>query len=69
VRAIAVGRAKFGGSFRLLDALERYGESRLPAIVQWVRPPSVVGGGGTTGPGAGGAVSAAQKAIEEPIPS
>jgi hypothetical protein len=48
VRAIAVGRAKFlnAGSFRLGDALERYGESRRPAIVQWVRPPTVVGCGG-----------------------
>jgi hypothetical protein len=46
-RAVAVGRAKFlnPGSFRLGDALERYGESRR--LVQRVRPPRVVGGGGT----------------------
>jgi hypothetical protein len=49
VRAIAVGRKKFSNacSFRLGDAVERYGESRRPAMVQWVRPPRVVGGGGT----------------------
>ena len=49
MRAMAVGRAKFlnAGGFRLGDALERYGESRRPAIVQWVRSPRAVGGGGT----------------------
>jgi hypothetical protein len=49
VRAIAVGRARFlnACSLRLGDALERYGESRRPGIVQWVRPPRMVGGGGT----------------------
>ena len=40
------GRAKFvrAGSFRLGDALDRYGESRRRAIVQ-LSPPSVVGQG------------------------
>jgi hypothetical protein len=41
------GRAKFvrAGSFRLGDALDRYGESRQRAIVQ-LPPPRVVGRGG-----------------------
>ena len=41
------GRAKFviAHSFRLGDALERYDESRRPAIVQ-LSPPRVTSGGG-----------------------
>jgi hypothetical protein len=41
------GRAKFvrAGSFRLGDALDRYGESRRRAIVQ-LSPPRVAGQGG-----------------------
>ena len=42
------GPAKFMrvGSFRLGDALERYGESRRPTIVQLSPRPKAVGGGG-----------------------
>jgi hypothetical protein len=47
-RAIAVGRTKFvnAGSLRVGDALERYGKSRRPAIVQLSPRPRVVGGRG-----------------------
>ena len=49
LRARAVGRAKFvnAGSLRVGDALEQYGESRRPAIVQLSARPKLMGGRGT----------------------